>query len=166
MDNRERQTEDTRESVWSILSRWKTAYFTLFAIQNIAGISLLCWYEIALRTTDSTAETALAIAKGIGLIGAGSATTAITLIETARSIMVIAASLEAWLKRREEARIERRVAEATEQVTEQIHRAWSEWNQRRLEAEASGEHFNEPPPDFGQTGPTVDGQSSPPSAGV
>ena len=172
MDNREHQTEDTRESVWSILSRWKTAYFTLFAIQNIAGIALLCWYEIALRTTDSTAETALAIAKGIGLIGAGSATTAITLIETARSIMVIAASLEAWLKRREEARIERRVAEATErvtdqvttqvteQVTTQVHRAWSEWNQRRMEAEANGESFDESPPDFSQTGPTDAGQSS------
>lgn len=188
MDNRERQTEDARESVWSILSRWKTAYFTLFAIQNIAGITLLCWYEIALRTTDSPAETALAIAKGIGLIGAGSATTAITLIETARSIMVIAASLEAWLKRREEARIERRVAEATERVTEQVttqvtervteqvtervttqvteqvttqvHRAWSEWNQRRMEAEANGESFDESPPDFSQTGPTDAGQSS------
>lgn len=180
MDNRERQTEDTRESVWSILSRWKTAYFTLFAIQNIGGITLLCWYEIALRTTDSTAETALAIAKGIGLIGAGSATTAITLIETARSIMVIAASLEAWLKRREEARIERRVAEATEQVTmqvtekvteqvteqvttqvtTQVHRAWSEWNQRRMEAEANGESFDESPPDFSQMGPTDAGQSS------
>ena len=68
--------------------------------------------------------------------------------------MVIAASLEAWLKRREEARIERRVAEATERVTEQVttqvHRAWSEWNQRRLEAESNGESFDEQPPDFGQ----------------
>ena len=84
--------------------------------------------------------------------------------------MVIAASLEAWLKRREEARIERRVAEATAQVTEQVteqvttqvHRAWSEWNQRRLEAEANGESFDESPPDFSQTGPTDAVQSSTP----
>ncbi len=86
--------------------------------------------------------------------------------------MVIAASLEAWLKRREEARIERRVAEATErvtdqvttqvteQVTTQVHRAWSEWNQRRMEAEANRESFDESPPDFSQTGPTDAGQSS------
>ena len=164
MDNRDRQTEDTRESVWSILSRWKTAYFALFAIQNIAGISLLCWYEITQRNEDSAAETALAIVKGIGLIGAGSATTSITVMETVRTLMVIAASLEAWLKRRELARIERRVAEATAdvtaKVTAEIHSAWSQWNRRRLEAEANGEPFDEPPPDFGQREPTADGQSS------
>ena len=27
------------------------------------------------------------------------------------------------------------------------HKAWAEWNQRRLEAEANGQSFNEPPPD-------------------
>ncbi len=27
------------------------------------------------------------------------------------------------------------------------NKAWAEWNQRRLEAEANGQSFNEPPPD-------------------
>ena len=178
MDNRDHQTRDARESVWSILYQWRAAYFTLFAIQNTAGISLLCWYEITETTQDSAAETALAIFMGIGLIGAGSATTVITIMETARSIMVIAASLEDWLKKREQARMEKRVKEVTAEVTAEVavkvrvetlaevHKAWSEWNRRRLEAEANGEPFDEPPPDFGQTGPTADGRSSPPPAGA
>ena len=32
---------------------------------------------------------------------------------------------------------------------EEVHAAWREWNQRRLAAEAVGEPFNEPAPDFG-----------------
>ncbi len=160
MDQPEHLAEDTRESVWSILSRWRTAYFALFAIQNIAGISLLCWYEITQRAQDSAAGTTLAVIKGIGLIGVSSATTAITVIETARSIMVIAASLEAWLQKRERARMEQRVKEVTEEVTAKVHQSWSEWNRRRLEAEANGEPFDESPPDFDQTGPAGYDQSS------
>jgi hypothetical protein len=131
-------------------------------------MSLLCWYEIMVRTQDRTAETALTIFKGIGLIGAGSATTVITVMETARSIMVIAASLEAWLQKRERARMEQRVKEVTEEVTKEVtkevtakvHESWSEWNRRRLEAEANGEPFGESPPDFDQTGPAGYDQSS------
>jgi hypothetical protein len=129
-------------------------------------MSLLCWYEIMVRTQDRTAETALTIFKGIGLIGAGSATTVITVMETARSIMVIAASLEDWLKKRQQARMEKRLKEVTAEVTAEVHKTWSEWNRRRLEAEANGEPFVESPPDFSRTGPTADGQSSPPSAGA
>jgi hypothetical protein len=172
LDQPEHHAGDTRESVWSILSRWRTAYFALFAIQNIAGISLLCWYEITQRAQDSAAGTTLAVIKGIGLIGVSSATTAITVIETARSIMVIAASLEAWLQKRERARMEQRVKEVTEQVTKEVtkevteevtakvHESWSEWNRRRLEAEANGEPFDESPPDFDQTRPAGYDQSS------
>lgn len=55
-------------------------------------------------------------------------------------------------KRRQE--MERRLAESTAQgIAEgmvqgraQIHAEWSSWNQRRLEAEISGEPFTEPPP--------------------
>ena len=128
MDNRDDETRDAgenetrneRESIWSILSRWRTLYFSLFAIQNIAGISLLCWYEITQNTGDSAVETALAILKGSGMIGAGSASTTLTIMETARTIMVIAASLESWLKKRERARIERRVAEAVAKATAEV----------------------------------------------
>jgi hypothetical protein len=64
--------------------------------------------------------------------------------------------------------MEQRVKEVTEEVTKEVtkevtakvHESWSEWNRRRLEAEANGEPFGESPPDFDQTGPAGYDQSS------
>jgi hypothetical protein len=45
-----------------------------------------------------------------------------------------------------EAEIEDRVEEARAEVVEDISARVREWNQRRLDAEAKGEAFDEPPP--------------------
>ncbi len=67
------------------------------------------------------------------------AAAALALTEIGRSIVVIARRLEEGLERiREQRRAEGR-AEAD--------RAWQAWNARRLEAEAQGDSFSEPPPD-------------------
>ncbi len=42
---------------------------------------------------------------------------------------------------------------AAEQAIVETHAAWREWNQRRMKAEAEGQPFTEPPPDF-EPGPT------------
>jgi hypothetical protein len=157
LDNQAHQTRGARESVWSILAQWQSAYFILFAIQNIAGISLVCWYEITQQTQDSVVETILAISQGTAPIAVGSAAATITLMETVRSVMVIAASLDRWLKEKEAKRIERRRAEGRAEGRVEAHKAWSEWNRQRLEAEAKGESFAEPPPDFSEAGPSPDG---------
>jgi hypothetical protein len=49
--------------------------------------------------------------------------------------------LNPWLKKRE--------AEAKAEIDRErrINRYWTAWNQRRLDAEARGEAFDEPPPD-------------------
>ena len=46
------------------------------------------------------------------------------------------------------ARIEQASAEAAAKATEQQHRIWSEWNQRREEAASKGLPFEEPPPEL------------------
>ena len=54
-------------------------------------------------------------------------------------------------KKREEARLEGRHEgrqEGREEGISEAHAAWGEWNRRRMEAEANGEPFAEPPPDF------------------
>ena len=47
--------------------------------------------------------------------------------------------------------IEEHIAQGREEGiaegVEQANRAWAEWNQRRLDAEAQGLPFDEPPPD-------------------
>ena len=69
-----------RESVWSIPGRWQTAYFVLFAIQNIAGISLVCWYEIAVLNEDDTVLTVLNIIDRLPSVGVGAAAITIALM--------------------------------------------------------------------------------------
>jgi hypothetical protein len=111
----------------------------LFAIQNIAGISLVCWYEIAVLNEDDTVLTVLNIIDRLPSVGVGAAAITIALMEVARTVMVIGGNLERWLKKREQERLDRAVAE--------VQHRWAEWNQRRLDAEARGEPFTEPPPD-------------------
>ena len=145
-----------RESIWSISPGWRTAYFILFVIQNIAGISLLCWYEIFLRTGDDAIQTILNISHGSGQTAIGSAGITLTITEAGRLIMVLGEQLQRWFEKREDARVARRVDEAVAQAVDEgrgeAHRQWTEWLQRKMEAEAAGEPFDEPPPDIGSNG--------------
>ncbi len=68
-------------------------------------------------------------------------------MEVARTVMVIGGNLERWLKKREQERLDRAVAAARSEALAEVQRKWAEWNQRRLDAEARGEPFTEPPPD-------------------
>ena len=171
-DNEDNPPPPDRESVWSIPVRWQTAYFTLFALQNIVGISLVCWYEIAIRTEDDAVLTILNIIDRISRMAVGAAAITITLMEVARIVMVIGGNLERWLRKREDERVDKAVAEVVAEVvaeataeaaaeaaakarSEALNEAqlrWSEWNQRRLDAEARGEPFTEPPPDLPSDG--------------
>ena len=48
---------------------------------------------------------------------------------------------------------EKVTAEVTERVTAERDRVWTEWNTRRMAAEASGIPFHEPPPTSPQVSP-------------
>ncbi len=145
-----------RESIWSISPGWRTVYFVLFVIQNIAGISLLCWYEVSWRTGDDAIQTILNISHGSGQTAIGSAGITLTITEAGRLIMVLGEQLQRWFEKREDARVTRRVDEAVAQAVDEgrgeAHRQWSEWIQRKMEAEAKGELFEEPPPNSNSNG--------------
>ena len=153
-------TPPDRESIWSISPRWRTVYFVLFVIQNIAGISLLCWYEIFRRTEDDAVQTILNISHGSGQTTVGSAGTTLTITEAVRLTMVLGEQLQRWFRKREDERVHRRVvesvnearAEARAEGRTETQRRWDEWLQHRMEAEASGEPFDEPPPSFDSNG--------------
>ena len=161
-------TPPDRESIWSISPGWRTVYFVLFVIQNIAGISLLCWYEIFLRTGDDAIQTILNISHGSGQTAIGSAGITLTITEAGRLIMVLGEQLQRWFEKREDARVDEAVAKVVDEAVAQAvdeavaqavdegrgeaHRQWTEWLQRKMEAEAAGEPFDEPPPDIGSNG--------------
>jgi hypothetical protein len=138
---------------------YRVLYFTLFIVMSLTGIGYTAWYEIAQNTEDTFHETIRAIIQGSTEVLIGSA--GISVITT-ELVMVIAQYLEdkIYRPRRErrraemraeieaemQAEIEDRVEEARAEVVEDISARVREWNQRRLDAEAKGEAFDEPPP--------------------
>ena len=63
------------------------------------------------------------------------------------TIAMVIAAYYSRRKRRENLAAGR--AEGRAEGREEVNSAWREWNQRRLAAEAVGQPFNEPAPDFG-----------------
>ena len=133
---REREPEP-RVSVASVPERWRELYLIIFSAQTLALLGLAIWYEVFVVTKDSWPETIFAIGRdvgpGVGVIMAES------IIITEGLFMVLFGGI---MRRRGE----RRAAEALAEGIALERAKWQEWNQRRLEAEAEGRPFNEPPP--------------------
>ena len=128
---------ERRVSIWSVPERWRKLFFAIFSLQSAALVGLATWYEVFVITGDSWPETIFAIgrdtAPGIAVIAAES----IIVVDVA---MILTLLYEDYRRKR----IER--AEA------RIQKRWEGWNQRRMEAEAAGQPFDEPPPSLTQNG--------------
>ena len=127
---------ERRVSIWSVPERWRKLFFAIFSLQTAALIGLAVWYEVFVITRDSWPETIFAIgrdaAPGIALIAADS----VMVVDT---IMILTLLYEDYRKKR--------LLRA-----EAVQARWEAWNQRRLDAEAAGEHFDEPPPSLARSG--------------
>lgn len=170
--NQTGEMKSTREPIWTIRSGWRASYLILFTIQSVIATALLIWYQVTQLTTDTLIETILAIIQGIAWIGVASATTSVTITEVINGIMVIGE----WMRERfVEPQKEKQRQQGLEQGLQQGHKQglqqghkqglqqghkqglqqglqqerkrWTQWNQRRMEAEAKGETFIEPTPD-------------------
>ena len=92
--------EPQRTSIWSVPEGWLTAYFLLFTVQFFAGVSFVVWYETAVVTHDSEAETLANILWRAGVIPILSASTSYIFVEGGRLTMVIANWVERQLEDR------------------------------------------------------------------
>ena len=101
--------------------------FTVFAIATVVGVFL---HEIVLRR-NSVTDGLYAVMHNVSEIL--SAATLLTLIDEGVDIMFLRRTREERQKQREEG-------------YQQAVQEFSEWNTRRLEAEARGETFTEAPP--------------------
>ena len=109
----------------------ETGYLTLSVILVLFFICLAAWYEIDYRDTDSPLETAAAI---IQWISAAIALT-ITILATWEVVMIFAERYRA-----------RRFEEGREKGRKESNAEWKAWLQRREEAQANNQPFNEPNP--------------------
>ena len=128
---------ERRVSIWSVPERWRKLFFAIFSFQSVALVGLAIWYEVFVITGDSWPETVFAIgrdaAPGIAVIAADS----IIVVDV---VMILTLLYEDYRRKR----IERALARLQER--------WEGWNQRRLEAEAARQPFDEPPPSLTRNG--------------
>ena len=129
-----------RESIWSVPLEYRVFYFTLFVVQSLIGITYVVWHEVWINDADSFHATATAIVLMDVAVIAHSAGIGVIVSEMK---MVIAQYLEQRYygpKRR------KALAEAEARGVKKANAKFREWNARRLEAQAKGESFDDPPP--------------------
>lgn len=128
---------ERRVSIWTVPERWRKLFFAIFSLQTAALIGLAIWYEVFVITSDTWPETVFAIgrdaAPGIAVVAADS-------VVTVDVVMILTLLYEDYRKKR------------TERAVAQNQAKWEAWNQRRLDAEAAGESFEEPPPTLTRNG--------------
>lgn len=151
---RDEDENPRRASVWSVSEGWLTAYFTLFTIQFVGGVSLVIWYETAVVTHDRPIETLMNILWRSGVIPILSASTSYIFAEGGRLTMVISNWVERKLeereKKREQALIDRVRAETEEMVRAEAEKMRAEafeegraYERKRIAEEPDEKKFDE-----------------------
>ena len=136
-----------RTSIWSVSEGWLTAYFALFTIQFIVGVSLVVWYETVVVTHDSPIETLMNIFERAGVIPILSASTSYIFAEGGRLTMVISNWVERKLEERERKRDEAFIAKVRAEVEEEVRTEAFEqgraYERKLIDAETNGKDSDE-----------------------
>ena len=140
-EKRGRADEERDSSIWSIRPRMRTAYLLTFAA--LFGGSLAY-----LAATGRSPETIMGLA---GSVAIGSAGAAMLIAEIGGYVMVLVDAAIAWRDGKFAERFRKGLKQGLEQGLEQGHeeerREWRAWLERREDAQARGEPFDEPAPD-------------------
>jgi hypothetical protein len=121
-------------------------FLILFVLFFLASLGLVVWYEVRHETGDDGWDTAIAIGMGMSYCVVISTALAYVIVEGAAMLA------EQFNKKRYAAGLaEGEVrGEAKGHATRQ--KEWEAWNERREEAEANGQTFDEPPPALDKRG--------------
>ena len=120
-------------------------YFVLFVIQFAFGAALVIQGEVVNNEADGFLGSVRVIMLGLGQMALGSAASSIAITEIGRLAVVLSRGLEEWVNRLKEERLAR-MEKRREEGRAEERAIWEAWNQRRLDAEADGRPFHEPPP--------------------
>ncbi len=124
----------------------------IFAL-TVAWTGLITWAEVSSGNQEGIAGTAIAVVSAAApaspLIIIYAILT-ISAIDVAGGLTVVTARYltDKFLKPRIEKRRAEARAEGLAEGRAEERREWTDWNRRRLEAEANGAPFDEPPPAF------------------
>ena len=151
-----------RVSVTSVDAGWWYAYLLIFLAQMVSWVALVAIDEAVYGEHTRAAAYIRAVGRGSSHMVQMFALNAISTVEAGRLIMVLAQGIADKLRERRdkfragliaegvsvgraEGRMEGR-AEGRAEARAEIAAEIADWNRRRLEAEARGEKFDEPPP--------------------
>ena len=159
-DKTYRPNRPERESIWTIAAGWANVYFSVFSTSNIMNTARVIWHETTQSSHAGWSPLIDAILDGVGRGLPGNVGLTIAITDIGRVTMVLGGLLEQWINNRRERQlreaVDEAVAEAVAEATAEsraagraeINDLWRAWNERRLEAVAKGEPFDEPPPDI------------------
>ena len=140
-----------RESIWTVAAGWAGLYFAVFSTLNIMNAARVIWFETTQSSHAGWSPLIDAALDGIGRGVPGNVGLAIAIADIGRVTMVLGGLLEQWINNRRERQLREAVAEAvaesTRETATKVDGLWRAWNERRLDALAKGEPFDEPPPD-------------------
>lgn len=140
---RETDASARRESIWSIDLRRRAAFFLLFLAQMVFYTVLVAMEETERGGHSSARPLIIAIAQGVAPLVILNVATTVTLLQ-GWDLMLI--PIEALRDKFVRPIADGHRAEGRVQGRAQMHREWSDWNRRRLAAEAEGRPFDDPPP--------------------
>ena len=112
------QTEEERESIWTIPVKYKGWYFGLFSVQVVIATAWLVRTAIVENDIKGISETLLFVWQSLAPIAITSATFALVIIDTWKTTMVFGTWLEDELKKRRQRQIKVAVEKAVEQAVE------------------------------------------------
>ena len=136
-----------RESIWTVAAGWACVYFAVFSTLNIMNAARVIWFETTQSSHAGWSPLIDAALDGIGRGVPGNVGLAIAIADIGRVTMVLGGLLEQWINNRRERQLREATAESRAAGRAEINALWRAWNERRLDALAKGEPFDEPPPD-------------------
>ena len=147
-DKTYRPNRPKRESIWTVAAEWANVYFSVFSTLNITNAARVIWHETTQSSHAGWSPLIDAILDGVGGGLPGNVGLTIAITDIGRVTMVLGGLLEQWINNRRERQLREAVAEAVTEAVAENNDLWRAWNERRLDAVAKGEPFDEPPPDI------------------
>ena len=144
--------QQNREGIWSIPAAFLYVYFGLMALLCIPPLAVIISEQIEALPNESWWMQPITLirksATEFGPVGLGNAIASLIVAQGGFTVVVLyyhmLNKLVAPVIKRHEARGE---AQGLARGRAESNKKWREWNQRRLDHEAQGLPFDEPPPD-------------------
>ena len=168
-------SEDYRQSIWSVPAKWRAMYFILFTLFAGVGLIMVISLQEIPPSDGRWNRLVVDIMREMAFVSTGSAGTAITITEIARYIMVIGEwmlrevieprrrrQIERWRQEGIAEGVEKGIvagrqegivagrqegrSEGRQEGRAEANKEWESWISRKMQAEANGETFDEPMP--------------------